>query len=292
MYAFPTGLRAVAPGIAFTEKANGTITDWVSRVFAADRIQEMSRLPGECSKLLWRPGLDGYESVSRYLVPDNAIMSEAGVALSLLLSKFDDVALFVQPDARNLDVFGHQLRELLILACTEVETSLRGVLALSDPAISADSRLTTKDYYKLCDVLFLREYSFELRHYPMLPKVRPFLSWDEAKPTKSLGWYDAYNAVKHDRTNSLHRATLKHCIEAVAAATAVYCAQFSIPVSADWMHEPSFEANDWFRIELIDPDPATFYVPAVRLPSNRAPELWMFDGRNTGTWKPTILKFQ
>jgi hypothetical protein len=48
--------------------------------------------------------------------------------------------------------------------------------------------------------------------------------------------------------------------------------------------------NDWFKIELIDPDPATFYVPEIHVPPTQTPELWLFDGRNTGSWTSTELK--
>jgi hypothetical protein len=96
--------------------------------------------------------------------------------------------------------------------------------------------------------------------------------------------------VKHDRANALQKATLNHCIEALAAAVAVYCAQFSIPIQGDWMHEPGFELNDWFKVELVDPDPALFYVPPVKIPVDRTPTFWPFDGRNTATWQPQPLK--
>ena len=83
---------------------------------------------------------------------------------------------------------------------------------------------------------------------------------------------------------------MKHCMEALAAASAVYCAQYSIPITGDWMHEPGFELNNWFKIELIDPDPATFYIPQVHVPSTQTPQLWLFDGRNTGSWVSSELK--
>jgi len=289
LYGYRSGLRGIAPGISFTQKAVGQISDWVKATFDAHDIKEMKRRPGECTKLLWRPGIDGRDQVLATLVPDVALMNEAGVSLSLLFSRFEEISLFIQPDASNLDVYGHQLRELLILACTEVESSLRAVFAGADSSLSSDSRLTTRDYYKLCEPLFLREYELELRHYPHLPKCRPFYGWDASKPTQSLTWYDAYNAVKHDRANMLHRATLRHCIEALAAATAMYCAQFSIPSGIDWMHDAAFELNDWFKVELINSDPATFYVPPVHVPLERVAELWFFDGRNTGSWNPTAL---
>ena len=50
---------------------------------------------------------------------------------------------------------------------------------------------------------------------PRLPSCRdmgelaPFALWEEARPTGSLAWYDAYNAVKHDRERNFSRATLE-----------------------------------------------------------------------------------
>lgn len=289
MLAHASGLWGIAPGLSFTQRAAGQLEDWVTQTFAAQDIIQMARLPGECTRLLWRPGLDGLENVSRYLLPDSVIMNESGVTLSLLLSRFDDIVQFIHLDARNLSSFGHQLREFLILACTEVEASFRGVMAASTLAVASDSHLTTKDYYRLCEPMHLREFSIELRQYPSIPKVRPFLHWEQAKPTKSLEWYDAYNAVKHDRANSLHQATLGHCIDALAAVAAVYCAQFCIPEGGDWMHEPAFELNDWFKVELVDPDPSLYYVPPVKIAADRPAGLWSFDGRGTDSWLPRPL---
>ena len=113
MYAYATGLRGISPGICFTQKANGALEDWASKTFDAHEIQKTALFPGQCFKLLWRPGIDAREEIMNYLVTDTSVISEAGVALSLLLSRFDNVAQFLQPDARNLDVFSHQLRELL-----------------------------------------------------------------------------------------------------------------------------------------------------------------------------------
>ncbi|MDB5531831.1 MAG: hypothetical protein JWO28_146 [Hyphomicrobiales bacterium] len=245
----------------------------------------MNFKPGQCFRRLWRPGIDGLMSVQSNLVPSEAALNQSSVALSLLVQKFEILARFIELDGRNLDAFSHMTREFLILSCTEVETSLRSVLIASDPA-KADQRLTTNDYVRLCDPLFLREYETTLRHYQSIPKFRPFLNWDTAKPTASLPWYDAYNAVKHDRESQLHRATFKCCIEALAAAAVLCCAQFSIPVDADWAHEPSYSINQWFRIELANPDLKTFYIPNVEIPVGRGAELWLFDGRNSVVWQP------
>lgn len=289
MYGHSSGLRGIAPGICFTEKAEGDIKGWVTNKFGAHEIRTMKNRPGWCAQRVWRPGIDGRDNVLSTLVPDVPTMTEAGVSLSLLLSRFNDIARCIQLDERNLAAFGHQLRELLILACTEVEASLRILLSSADTSITSETRLSTRDYHRLCQPLFLKEFSIELRHYQHLGRFRPFVDWDASKPTQSLQWYEAYNSVKHDRANSLHLASLRHCIDAVAAVTAVYCAQYSIPMGGDWGHDAAFKLNDWFRVELIEPDSATFYVPPIQVPSNQTPDLWMFDGRNTDSWNPQKL---
>ena len=288
MHAHAHGLRGVSPGYAFTQKSDGSLSDWVTNVFGASEIMEMRLEPGQCFRRLWRPGIDGLASVTANLVPSGAALNQAGIALSLLVQKFETLSRFIELDVRNLEAFSHMTRELLIWCCTEVETSLRSVLVTSD-ALRKDQRFTTNDYAHLCGPLFLREYEATLRHYETISSFGPSKNWDVAKPTTSLPWYDAYNAVKHDREGQLHRATLRHCIEAFAAAAILYCAQFSIPIGPDWTHEPSYSINQWLRIELINADPSTFYVPAVNIPANRVPELWLFDGRDTVVWKPEPL---
>ena len=65
---------------------------------------------------------------------------------------------------------------------------------------------------------------------------------------------------KHDRANAMQKATLKHCLESLAAATAVYCAQFCIPTERDGMQEPGFELNDWFKVDLVDANPGPIFT--------------------------------
>jgi hypothetical protein len=155
MYGHRSGLRGIAPGISFTEKSQGNVAEWVIKTFGADNIRSMKNLPGDCTRSVWRPGIDGRENVLSTLVADEPTMTESGVSLSLLFSRFDDIVTCIQLDPRNLDSFGNQLRELLILTCTEVETSLRGVMSGADPAITQSTRLSTRDYYRLCQPLFL-----------------------------------------------------------------------------------------------------------------------------------------
>jgi hypothetical protein len=48
----------------------------------------------------------------------------------------------------------------------------------------------------------------------------------DSAPTASLSWYDAYNAVKHDRESNFHRSTLENVLNACAALHILQVAQW------------------------------------------------------------------
>jgi hypothetical protein len=103
----------------------------------------------------------------------------------------------------NFEAYGHEIRNLLILAATEVEAHWKGVLRANSQR--AD---TTADYVKLLPAMKLNEYAVKLPFYPWLDAVKPFKGWSNSKTTQSLAWYDAYNAVKHDRETEFEKGTL------------------------------------------------------------------------------------
>lgn len=133
----------------------------------------------------------------------------------------------VHPVADNMACFGSSIRNLLILACTECEAQWRGVLQANGHSATSQN-FTTKDYVKLLPAMRLNEYAVKLNHYPWLPEVAPFSNWNTSKPTQTIGWYDDYNAVKHDRENAFHRANLESAINAIAAVWIMVAAQFGI----------------------------------------------------------------
>ena len=86
-----------------------------------------------------------------------------------------------------LDTYGHEIRNLLILACTEIEAHWRGILNAN--RVKKD-RYTTVDYVSLLDAMRLDKFSVNFPRYPWLRSRRPFEGWTSAAPTQSLRWYD------------------------------------------------------------------------------------------------------
>jgi hypothetical protein len=148
--------------------------------------------------------------------------------LTALTRQLDRICQTVHPTEKTFDTFGHDIRNLLILACTEVESHWRGVMVAN--GVEKD-RLNRTDYVKLQEAMRLDEYAIDFPSYPWLPPLKPFDGWGSAGTlTHGLKWYDAYNAVKHNREAEFERGTLRHAFEAVAACAIMMVAQFGLLV--------------------------------------------------------------
>lgn len=143
-----------------------------------------------------------------------------------LTRRLDLICQTVHPEPATLGTYGHEIRNLLILAATEVESHWRGVLLANGVTRSKD-KFSTNDYVQLLRPMRLDSYAIGFTAFPWLTPLRPFHGWDTGTPTTSLPWYDAYNAAKHGRENAFHRANLAHAMEAVAASVVMLAAQFT-----------------------------------------------------------------
>jgi hypothetical protein len=141
--------------------------------------------------------------------------------LVALREQLERIFRTIHPVPANYLAYGHDTRNLLILAATEVEAHWKGVLRAN--GVLGGS---TNDYVKLLPAMKLEEYTVRLPFYPWLPDVSPFAGWSSTAPTRTLSWYDAYNAVKHDRENEFQRAALSHTLEAVCGCAVMIFAQF------------------------------------------------------------------
>lgn len=140
-----------------------------------------------------------------------------------LTSALSDIFNVVEPDVRNREVYGHRIRELLTISCSEVEYLFLQVL--KDNGYFSP-RYSTNDYVKILPLLKLNEYRAELYMHPAMGTFSPFKDWNAQKPTESLSWYSSYNAAKHDRGGNFHQATLGAVINAISAVHILLEAQY------------------------------------------------------------------
>lgn len=161
---------------------------------------------------LWLPGTANEQ---RYL-------TSAQNQLGSLIDDLRTICRVVQPARATLSVYGHEIRNLLILAATEVEMHWRGILI----ANGRKNTCSTRHYVNLAEPLKLLDYTVRFHSCPDIGPVIPFAGWDSTAPTKSLPWYAAYNGVKHNREFEFESASLGNAFDAVAACAALLVAQF------------------------------------------------------------------
>jgi hypothetical protein len=186
--------------------------------------------PGEYHPRVWRSelssaGVTSMQSLTIEMCGLSAAANSAANAASLLFDRMRDLFRVVEPDPGQFAVYGHEIRHLLILACTEVEAAWRAVLEANTSA-SAPGRFTTNDYVRLLAPMRLAEWRVTLRRSTSPIALAPFAAWSVSNPTQTLPWYDAYNGTKHDREAHLARATLGTVLDAMAALYILLLAQF------------------------------------------------------------------
>jgi hypothetical protein len=184
----------------------------------------------------------------------NAIAISVG-QLTVLTRHLERIFQVVHPSEQNFDVYGHDIRNLLILACTEVEAQWRGVLVANGVN---NTKFRTQDYFSLKNALKLDKYSVAYPNYPWMPESSPFRDWTQRMPTQSLAWYDAYNATKHNREQAFERATLRHALDAVTACAILIMAQFG-DVALPWKRSEIHSFYQFTNLPSWSPNQAYFY---------------------------------
>ncbi|WP_010520246.1 hypothetical protein [Aquimarina agarivorans] len=278
IYGCNNGIWVLSTGLTVTEKKSGTLNDWVIKTFGAENIESSNVKIGETTKRVWRPGLLDYSKMQVSLNNSEIELRDSMQSLRVLLNKLDELFLYIEPQGNGINSYSYKTRELLILACTEVENSWTNYFKFSGIQPSGRN-YNTNDYVKLSEPLFLKEYKINLKVKSDIQSIIPFSNWNSQNPTTSLDWYDAYNKTKHDRETHFNKSTLENCIRAISANIVMFCVRFSpYPL---WHSNDSTSAvfNNLFNIELINPNPKSFYFPKVNIPENSMNQLVCFDSQ-------------
>ncbi len=133
---------------------------------------------------------------------------------------------YVEPTGENLRTFSHRIYELLLRACTEVETLCKQVFEKNHVELGSRSNIIR--YSDLNGPMRLDEYEilcYGFNHPPFCP----FTSFAESnRSQRSPAWYRAYNDVKHHRSSMFECANLGNVIQAVGAIHVLLVSQFGL----------------------------------------------------------------
>jgi hypothetical protein len=280
IYGGGEGLWIISLGLTVTEKKSGLLRDWVERVFGADGIEESVNEVGRTVEGVWRPGLLIEQEILQGLGNTDIERRLAEQALRILVQRLDEILTYIEPTRDGLKTFGHKTRELLILACTEVENIWKNYMNRVG-ATPAGRDFTTSDYVRLSRPLYLSEFEVSLPLYLDVQAIKPFYGWDALRSTQSLPWYDAYNKTKHDRSTHFNLASVENCISAVAAAVVLFCVRFSPFPLVNGQSTLATLSHQIFSIRLDGYLPNSCYVPLIVPPPNQAERLVCFNSQGS-----------
>lgn len=205
---------------------------------------------------------EGYNGLPRDQTEDH-IYLESTLAASSLLEELTGLFRTVTPAPANDTAYGHRVRELLILACTEVEAAWRGIYTAN--RTSTKNSYSTKEYVRLKPLLKLDEWVVRLKDHPSYPEIAPFIGWNDADgmTTKSLSWYADYNAIKHNRENEFPKASMGSLIKAMAAVHVLQIAQWG-PELFQRFHGNRYSAFETCKTPIYGPE-EQYIVPSMGL---------------------------
>lgn len=245
---------AYAPQIVNTticDRARYSIEDVLKNYLEYELIKKEKKEIGIKYKYIWKPLMN--VKISEELGFSTVELCRAKRDLAILIQKLQEILLYVEPSPEGLKTFSHKIKELLILACTDVENSFKFYNL-------GDNERTT-DYIKILDFVDLTKYNISLIGYASSFKCCPFLNWNKKETTKSLPWYHAYTQLKHDSLNNFHLATLENCLNAIAAKLILFAVRYT-PMSLynefDTCSQLARSSLD-YRIEETD----DIYIPII-----------------------------
>jgi len=198
----------------------GSILQAFKKERPASRFHQLKLSPGEYYPHMARPtSEDPKDSPGRNPDPhpDQRERANSAGQMVALIEQLEAICRVVHPEGVNMRVFGQGIRNVLILACTEVEAHCRRILSAN-----GNEGTNMTEYARLAGAMRLGEYSVSFPYYPWLKPIRPFNNW---KLGRRLGWYSAYNGVKHNREKELSRGTLQQAFQAVAGCFVLLCAE-------------------------------------------------------------------
>lgn len=200
-------------------------------------ISEFESLSGTFLPAIARPVGMGYEAMTNPRAADENEVAKSYRREHLTIS--DDIERcfdVASPATKNYEIFGTQFEKIIYFACVGVESLFNKIL--SDNGIKR--RANMNDFVRLKPLLRVDEYALSLLHYPWLPELKPFAGWSSSCPSESLCWFDAYNCLKHDKQNSVEKATMQNALNAAAGYYALTYAVFGNQMFAGYIGERFF----------------------------------------------------
>lgn len=157
---------------------------------------------------------------------DEIVCLDSVDQLSILIDYLYDILNVLYPTKKNFVAYGFEIRNQILLVCTEIETQFRGVLNANSIHPINKERFNIKDYVRIKDMMKLTEYEVSFEKYPSLGSFKPFLNWNCNNPRISLKWFNSYHSIKHDRVANYEMGNLGCLLNSIIGLYILLLAQY------------------------------------------------------------------
>lgn len=164
--------------------------------------------------------------------------------------ELSDSSRYIEPDGQE-KVYSFEFRKIIILACTECETAFKAICETID---NTQKRGDMADYKKAILEKYPKIVEAEVIIKRWHRNIKPFEGWN----TRRLAWWDAHQAIKHDRGSNFAEATYEN---ATLALSALYILIFYLFAINE--REMPYE---WGYIDSDYGTPTLMCAPSKKLP--------------------------
>lgn len=147
-------------------------------------------------------------------------------AFLLLQNEIIDLFNYIEPCDINLTTYSLKIHELIIKICIEIEANFKSIFKANQYGKyeQGGSLNIRNDFYKIEKSHFLSYYTITYPHWiGDKNQFKPFNNWKEHH---KLEWYQAYNAIKHDKVKNFEKANLLNLLNAFSALLVVLTSQY------------------------------------------------------------------
>ena len=131
---------------------------------------------------------------------------------------------FIEPCPENQAIFSHKIYELLLRACTEVESLCKQIFEANNKTAKNIIRFSDLESAMKLSSYSVNSYGFSYPEFYPFEKFKSTVPRDNRSPV----WYKAYNNVKHNRLENFSDASLKNVIEAVGGVYVLLVASYGL----------------------------------------------------------------
>lgn len=128
----------------------------------------------------------------------------------MLEQEFMETLNYVEFDSQNFNTYSNKFAKILLQIGSEMDNVLRNIC-------ESQGRTNITDYANYILGKYPHIVSQTVRTSSNTIILQPYKGWNVSQPSKSLEFWEKYNAIKHDRIQNYQKASLEAVANGMAA---------------------------------------------------------------------------